>query len=489
MLDLDVIDHTEAAKDAARRLSAAALRDGYRPEALHSYTDASGEPIFWRIRLKHPDTGAKWIRPMRRTADGAGYEVGEPPAPLAGKPLYNLHRIAADSAAVVFVVEGEKAADALGKLGIVATTSGGASSASATNWTPLKGRAVVIWPDADEPGAQYASDVATRLLAMGCAARIIDVAALGLPTKGDAFDWIAAHQQATAADVLALPVVQAEAPADAWPEPQPLPEGLPAVDPFDAALLPDSIRAWVMDIATRVSCPPDYVAVPAMLALSCALGRKVAIRPQRKSDWTVIANLWGLVIGRPGMMKSPAMSQATSPLKRLAARAQDENTAALADWKQADKLRELQADAGEKKARAELAKNPRADVSHLIDGGAGEPEPALRRYTTANATPEALGELLRQNPQGLMLERDEIMGLLRDLDREDKADHRAFCWKPGTATARSRLIASAEGSICTSRPCVYRSLAPPSPAECSTTWATRYMAAQVMMDWCSASAW
>ncbi len=53
-------------------------------------------------------------------------------------------------------------------------------------------------------------------------------------------------------------------------------------------------------------------------------------------------------------------------------------------------------------------------------------EPTLRRYTTSNATPEALGELLRQNPQGLMLERDEIMGLLRTLDRDENADHRAF---------------------------------------------------------------
>jgi hypothetical protein len=140
----EVIDRTETPKDAARRLSAPALRDGFTPEALHTYSSASMEPIFWRIRLKHPDTGAKWIRPMRRTADGAGYEIGEPPAPPAGKPLYNLPRIAADTAAVVFVTEGEKAADALVKLGCVATTSGGASSASAADWTPLQGRTVTI---------------------------------------------------------------------------------------------------------------------------------------------------------------------------------------------------------------------------------------------------------------------------------------------------------------------------------------------------------
>ena len=420
----EVIDAVDSPQQAARRLSAAALRDGFRPEALHAYTTTNGEPIFWRIRLKHPDTGAKWIRPMRRTAGGAGYEIGEPPAPPAGKPLYNLHHIATDPAAVVLVVEGEKAADALGKLDIIATTSGGASSADTTDWTPLQGRAVLIWPDHDEPGAQYGHDVAARLLALGCKVSILDVAALGLPPKGDAWDWCDAHPDATAADVLALATLPSSEPEEA--EPAPLPGELLPVDPFDYALLPDALRPWVADIAQRVSCPPDYVAVPVMVALGAVIGRKVAVRPQQRTDWTVIPNLWGLVIGRPGAMKSPAMSQATAPLKRLVARAQEQYEVAQRDWKQSQRLHELQNEAGEKKARALLAKDPGANIMHLLDGGADDPEPLLRRYTTANATPEALGELLRQNPQGMLLERDELMGLLRDLDRPDKADHRAF---------------------------------------------------------------
>ncbi|MBN9188781.1 MAG: hypothetical protein J0I62_09825, partial [Microbacterium sp.] len=64
------------------------------------------------------------------------------------------------------------------------------------DWTPLQGRAVLIWPDHDEPGAQYGQDVAAGLLALGCKVSILDVAALGLPPKGDAFDWIEAHPDA-----------------------------------------------------------------------------------------------------------------------------------------------------------------------------------------------------------------------------------------------------------------------------------------------------
>ena len=208
--------------------------------------------------------------------------------------------------------------------------------------------------------------------------------------------------------------------------PAPLPEGLPSVPDFAPELLPDAICGWVMDIADRISCPPDYVAVPAMLALATALGRKVGVRPQFRTDWTATANLWGLIVGRPGMMKSPAMSQATAPLKRLAARAQDEYRAASAQWAIDEKATKLRADVGEKEARKVLAKTPTADVSRFLAVAHSDQEPTLRRYTTSNATPEALGELLRQNPQGLMLERDEIMGLLRMLDRDENADHRAF---------------------------------------------------------------
>jgi len=208
-------------------------------------------------------------------------------------------------------------------------------------------------------------------------------------------------------------------------EPQPLPDSLPPVAAFDFAMLPDALRPWVADIAERIGCPPDFVAVPAMVALGSTLGRKVAIRPQQQTDWAEVPNLWGLIVGRPGMLKSPALQQATAPLRRLAVTAQDRYTEESAAWKQTQRLRELQADAAEKHARKALSANAKADVSHLLNVDT-EAEPILKRYSVTNATPEALGELMRQNPQGLLLERDEIMGFLRDLDREDHADHRAF---------------------------------------------------------------
>ena len=230
-----VLETVETPQQAARRLSEPELRKGFRPEALHVYTDANGAPIFWRIRLKHPDTGAKWIRPMRQDENGA-FVMGEPTFAPGTKPLYRLHDLVQHPDSAVIVVEGEKVADALARLGVQSTTSGGAQSASGADWTPLAGRSVLIWPDHDEPGAQYGQDVVARLLALGCNVKIIDVDALGLPPRGDAFDWIEAHPEATAEDVLALPTARPARPpatlattatsANSTLEPLPVPQAL-----------------------------------------------------------------------------------------------------------------------------------------------------------------------------------------------------------------------------------------------------------------------
>jgi len=197
---------SETPQQAARRRAAAAIRDGYKPEALHAYTDAKGNPLHWRIRARHPDTGDKWIRPMKR--NGGGYALGEPEYP-EGKPLYRLHDLATRPGDPVFVVEGEWAADHLRKLGVLATTSGAADSAAKADWRPLAGRRITIWPDNDEAGRRYAQEVTEKLLTQGCTAQVIDVEALGIRLKADAVDWLAVNPDATAADVLGLACVDA----------------------------------------------------------------------------------------------------------------------------------------------------------------------------------------------------------------------------------------------------------------------------------------
>lgn len=216
-------------------------------------------------------------------------------------------------------------------------------------------------------------------------------------------------------------------PAATWPDPQPIPEGLAPVAPFDYAMLPDRLRPWVADVADRMQCPPDFVAVPMVAALGNLIGRRCAIRPQARSDWQEFPNLWGCIVGRPGMMKSPAMMAALAPLVRLEARALEEWTAAQGQWKAETEIAKARADARRSEATKALRKNPDAlvDVASFL-GAEEEEAPTLRRYTVASATVEALAEKLIENPRGLLVVRDELPGWLAGLDREDAAELRAF---------------------------------------------------------------
>ena len=192
----------ESPESAARRLAASKIAEGYVLTALHTYVTKDGAPIYWRMRARYPD-GKKFIRPMH--FDGAGYKMGEPNHPTKGGPLYALDRIAANPDAVVWIVEGENCADALNKLGLVATTSGSASSANGADWSPLVGRNCVIWRDNDDPGQQYADEVTRILTDQNCSVENIDVAALGLGAKQDVVNWLALNPTASNEDMDALP--------------------------------------------------------------------------------------------------------------------------------------------------------------------------------------------------------------------------------------------------------------------------------------------
>jgi len=209
----------EAIQTAALRLTKAQRKEGFSlyPKdggAIHYYTAPDGSITYARLRLKHPDTGEKWIRPLRSDAAGIWCELKAPEF-AGGAPLYNLHQLCdpARQPERVILVEGEYKVDMLAARGILATTSGGAQSVEAGDWQPLARRNVLVWADNDTAGADYAQRAAVKLKALGCEVAFVDVAALNLPAKGDVVDWLNAfHQQhgrkATTADIWALPVIE-----------------------------------------------------------------------------------------------------------------------------------------------------------------------------------------------------------------------------------------------------------------------------------------
>ncbi|WP_063776780.1 YfjI family protein [Microvirga massiliensis] len=174
-----------------------------------------------------------------------------------------------------------------------------------------------------------------------------------------------------------------------------------------------------------MQCPPDFVGVSAVAGLGSVIGRQVGIRPQAHTDWTVIANEWGLIVGRPGVMKSPAMNEALAPLRRLEAKAREENQAALSAYKKSLAEYRLRQKAAKSAAQQKLKGSPNADLSDLLPGEEPE-EPQARRFIASDCTYEALGDILANNPNGVLAFRDEMVALLRTLDREEYAAARGF---------------------------------------------------------------
>jgi hypothetical protein len=208
-----------------------------------------------------------------------------------------------------------------------------------------------------------------------------------------------------------------------WPVPKPLPTGLLPVEPFDFALLPTSIAPWLADISERMQCPPDFVGVPAMVALGSVIGRRVGVRPQRRTDWLEVPNLWGCIVGRPGAMKSPAMAETLKPLHRFEAEARKSNDEARKDHAAACEAYKLKVEAARTAAKKALGQG--GDFAGTLR--LHEPEtPKDRRYVTSDCTYEALGEILADNSNGVLAFRDELVSLLKTLDREEHAAARGF---------------------------------------------------------------
>ncbi|WP_309720273.1 DUF3987 domain-containing protein [Armatimonas sp.] len=197
---------------------------------------------------------------------------------------------------------------------------------------------------------------------------------------------------------------------------------------LESSLLPPTLRDWVFDAAERVGCPPEFVATPAIISLGSVLGRKIGIRPKQLDAWVVVANLWGAVVGRPGALKTPGTSEALKPIQQLEAQAREAHKELMQEWEIDALLRKTEAE----KAKDELKRGKALDEGKKRELAARaldtemEEEPTCRRFVVNDVTLEKLGELLKENPNGLLQYRDELMGFFRTLERQGRESDRAF---------------------------------------------------------------
>jgi len=147
-----------------------------------AYLTVRGEPYIEMTRIDKAD-GKKEFRPKNLIT--GEYKMPDP------RPLYNLPGIAQFDT-VVFV-EGEKCAEVLIQAGYQATTAMGGSETKIekTDFTPLKGKTVIFWPDNDEPGETYLNNITPALQDVGVQEIRVLTPPVGKPEKWDAADAIA----------------------------------------------------------------------------------------------------------------------------------------------------------------------------------------------------------------------------------------------------------------------------------------------------------
>ncbi len=205
-------------------------------EATYEYKDETGELLYQVLRYRLAN-GKKDFR--QRRPDGRGGWIYD----LEGtrRVLYRLGEVIDHPDATVFVVEGEKDADRLntlfaeaGSSGIATTSAQGANDTG--RWESyaemLRGRIVVVIPDADLAGQRHARGIAGHLNGVAESVKVIDLTDVG--PKGDASDWLDQDHDLT--DLWKL-VVEAPPWNSATPPPPPNPK--------------DSLIVWAKDVQPK----------------------------------------------------------------------------------------------------------------------------------------------------------------------------------------------------------------------------------------------
>jgi putative DNA primase/helicase len=211
---------------------------------------------------------------------------------------------------------------------------------------------------------------------------------------------------------------------------------LPKIDIQVPALsieyIPDPLRLWMGDIAERMQVPIEFIAAPAIVGISSVVGRQIGIHPKQKDDWLVVPNLWGAIIARPGFFKSPAIAEALKPIDALTNKAQKEFESGKVAVKTKEEMLKAKIDG----LKDSIKKITRKGNFHDVDPLRQDLEKSLeelesnviteKRYKTNDATVEKLACLIKENPKGMLVLRDELSGWLKSLQKSGREGDREF---------------------------------------------------------------
>jgi hypothetical protein len=224
--------------------------------------------------------------------------------------------------------------------------------------------------------------------------------------------------------------------------PQKLPPALLPVPSLDPSHLPDALQGAVVDLADRLQCPMDYLAVAMLSAAGAVVGNKVGIFPYANDEgWEVYPALWGGIVGDPGSKKTPSLQHAHKPLHHLQSQADQKYAQEMQVYEQA-KMQYEDALSSWKKKKS-ISPKPIPPT-----------EPKRERYVVHDTTYQALGVILSDNPRGILALADELSGLLQSLDTPGQEAARGFFLTGWGGTAGYSFDRIGRGSITLDRYCL-----------------------------------
>lgn len=389
------LTRTEDFNNQTNKLFEGYLNDGFEREAVYAYKNLNGCVIYYRLRFVDKN-GKKIIRPVKM--QGQRYVIGEPEF-TGTKPLYGQEKLS-QSEGLAYVVEGENKVVAFRNLGITALTSGGATSAKSADWSPLKDRPVIIWPDFDKPGADYANEVAEILLGFNCNVRVVDVAKLNLNESDDVVDWLKQNPAATKEEILSLatyqyptknPATQATLPDQKTEVLETLALAHDIQDKYPEEALPTTIHEAVKEVVDFIQCPLPLAASSALAHI--ALVSQALVDVERTSGLDGPSSLFFLTIAESGERKTSVDNKFSAAIrawekknKSLYDKELNKFSAQIEVWEAKE-----QSILNAIKVNSKKGIDPMADEQALASHRNDKPcSPALKSMIYTDATAEAL---------------------------------------------------------------------------------------------------